>query len=294
MRRSLVLLALALLVGGCSRDAEEAAPTTEATPPVETAPPPVRVRRIHDLGVNPADGIIVVATDRGIYQLVVPGPRLDRLSADPFDATALAVVGPGRYFSSGHRPEGREDVPEDLGLLQTADGGRFWEAVSLVNEAAFVAIRIAGTSVYAYDRERRRLFVSRDGGVEWAPRPTPVRFADFTFDPVDSEHLVATADDGLYQSPDGGATWRRTGSARGLLAWPDGDRLYVAAPDGTLRRSADAGASFMRVGRIGGEPTALAAAGPQQLVAAVEGPAIMRSGDGGATWSEFWQSGTIG
>jgi photosystem II stability/assembly factor-like uncharacterized protein len=277
-----------------SGDGEEAATTEPPAATTEARPVAQGIEHIHALAVNPADGVLVVATHRGVYRLVDPGPRLDRLSADPFDAIGFAVAAPNLFFSSGHPPEGRNDLPQDLGLLHTTDGGRSWEGLSLNGAATFQVIRAVGTTVYGYDAASQLLLLSRDGGVTWSARPTPVVFGDLVFDPADSDSLLATAANGLYRSPDTGDTWRRVGSVRGYLTWPDVERLYVLATNGILRRSGDGGATFRRIGDVGGVPTALATGGERELFAAVEGPAIMHSSDGGATWSELWRSGTIG
>lgn len=107
--------------------------------------------------------------------------------------------------------------------------------------------------------------------------------------PDDSRHVVAAgASDlfrGLYESRDGGKSWKTIGDAVGLLAWPSPGRLFLVHGDGNVFLSTDGGARFERRGEIGGEPAALLGQGADELFAALHDGTIKRSIDGGSTWT---------
>ena len=99
---------------------------------------------------------------------------------------------------------------------------------------------------------------------------------------------MGSAENGLYSSDDAGESWRPRETLPNIrLAWPTSRSLFRVDPDGVVRRSSDAGATWEEVGQVDGETQALTAVGPNTLYAAdVEG-AIRVSRDGGGTWSQF-------
>lgn len=205
----------------------------------------------------------------------------------------FTVVGPGRFLASGHpdmRAMQEQGLPPNLGLIESRDGGDTWESLSLLGEADFHALRLAGERVYGFDATHGRLLASEDGGGTWSERATPGVLLDLAPDPDDPDHLVATGEQGLLRSRDGGRSWEPIGAAVGLLAWPEGGPLYLVDGGGALLVSAD-GEAWQRAGEIGGEPVALLAAGPQELYAALHSGAITRSSDGGETWTVRFSPG---
>ena len=69
----------------------------------------------------------------------------------------------------------------------------------------------------------------------------------------------------------------------GLLAWPVRDRLYLVDGAGTVQVSSDRGESWRPVGSIGGQPAAFMAT-EDQLLAALPDGTVRRSADDGASW----------
>ena len=104
--------------------------------------------------------------------------------------------------------------------------------------------------------------------------------------PAGVRTLVGSSESGLHTSADGGRTWRARDSVPGSrFAWPAPRALFRVDGDGVVRRSADAGMSWTRVGMVGGEPQALAAADARRLYAADIRGVIRQSRDGGRSWS---------
>src|SRR5690606_9410853 len=86
------------------------------------------------------------------------------------DTMAFTVIGPGHFLGSGH-PDGREDLPPFLGLIESADAGETWREVALTGEADFHLLVAAGDRVYGFGSEwegEESIFLrSSDGGRTW-------------------------------------------------------------------------------------------------------------------------------
>lgn len=92
-------------------------------------------------------------------------------------------------------------------------------------------------------------------------------------------------EEGLFESRNGGRTWQQISDVVGLLAWPTQERLYVVTGGGEVLVSTDGDRELDRRGNIGGEPAALLAQDPTELYVALHDGTIKRSAEGGATWT---------
>ncbi len=159
----------ATALSGCGDQASDA-PTPEAGDPG-----PIHV---HGLGVNPSDGSLFVATHTGLFRAGPSEMRARRVGDRYQDTMGFTVIGPDRFLGSGH-PDGREQLPPYLGLIESVDAGRSWQPVSLLGEADFHVLEARGQRIYGYgsDFESRepRFLTSTDGGRSWrrleAPEP---------------------------------------------------------------------------------------------------------------------------
>jgi len=241
------------------------------------------LQHIHGLGVNPRSGALVIATHTGLFQAAEGQTRVTRMGESRQDVMGFSVVGPNRFIGSGH-PDPTQNLPPNLGLIESRDGGRTWKSISLSGDADFHVLRSAGTRVYGFDGTQGRLMVSRDGGRSWSERRPPAAMFDLAIDPRSSDRIVASTERGLFRSPDGGRSWRALrGDVAGLLAWPTRGELYLVGAEGDVTRSSDGGRSFNRVGDAGGQPAAFVGEGGQ-LYAALGDGTVRRSADGGASW----------
>jgi hypothetical protein len=237
---------------------------------------------IHGVGVNPADDAVIIATHTGLFRAPAGRQTAERIGDRRQDTMGFTVVGPDRFLGSGH-PDLREDLPPLLGLIRSADAGRSWTPVSLLGEADFHVLRAAGRRIYGVNASDGRLLVSDDGGRGWASRTPPGPLLDVAIDPRDPDHVVAAAEDGLFRSRDAGSRWRPLEPGRtGLLAWGAAGLVLIEG-DGTVHAGRDAGRTFEVVGRVEGQPAALAAHGDELLVA-LHDNSVHVSGDGGRTW----------
>jgi photosystem II stability/assembly factor-like uncharacterized protein len=202
----------------------------------------------------------------------------------------FTIVGPDRFLGSGHpdlEEASEKNLPPHLGLIESTDKGQSWQSISLSGEADFHVLRFTGEHVYGYDASNDRLLVSADRGRSWNELEKPGPIVDLAVDPRDAGRiLVASAggvEEGLFESSDGGESWKRVSEAVGLLAWPD--RLYLIAGSGEVFASGDGGRRLKQQGEIGGQPAALVAEGPKELYAALHDGTIKRSTDGGVSWT---------
>jgi hypothetical protein len=285
MRRAIdafVLVALfASVVAGCAGDDTDGSSGDE---PRAGDPGPIHV---HGLGINPADGALFVATHTGLFR-AGSGEAQARRVADRFqDTMGFTVIGPDRFLGSGH-PDGRDNLPPFLGLIETVDAGRSWEPVSLMGKRDFHVLEAADKRIYGFgsdfDTREEGLLVSADRGRSWEEATAPEPLVSLAIDPSDPERVLASGEQGLHVSRDAGRRWRSLAARVGLLAWPSARSAYLVTLDGRVNRSADAGASWDHVGDVGGAPSAFESAGNELFVALHDGT-IKRSNDGGRSWA---------
>jgi hypothetical protein len=175
-------------------------------------------------------------------------------------------------------------LPPLLGLIESTDAGKTWRPISLLGEADFHVLRNAGDRVYGFDATNERLMVSRDRGRTWTEHRHPAPVIDLVPDPRRSRRVLASTERGLFESDDAGGSWRMRSEAVGLLAWPAPNRLYAVDGRGRVFTSSDSGREWKAVGDIGGQPAALLATAPRDLYVALHDGTIKRSANGGASW----------
>jgi hypothetical protein len=175
-------------------------------------------------------------------------------------------------------------LPPLLGLIESTDAGKTWRPISLLGKADFHVLRNAGDRVYGFDATNGRLMVSRDKGRTWSEHRPPGAVIDLVTDPRRSDRVLAATERGLFESDDAGRSWRARSEAAGLLAWPAPNRLYAVDGRGRVFASRDSGREWRAVGEIGGRPAALLATAPRDLYVALHDGTIKRSANGGASW----------
>jgi prolipoprotein diacylglyceryl transferase len=293
LRRSALLHAFLVIVAagsivlaaGCGGDEPAGGGQSgSADRPVVEDPGPVHV---HGLGINPKDGALFIATHTGLFRAAKGETEAKRVRDRYQDTMGFTVVGPDRFLGSGH-PDGRENLPPFLGLIESTDAGRTWRPIALQGEADFHVLEAAGEHVYGFgsdfETRREQLLVSRDGGRHWAERTPPEALIGLAIDPSDPRRVVASGGGGLHISSDEGRRWEPLSDRSGLLAWPASDRLYLFEPDGAVLRSRDGGRRWQATGDVGGQPAAFSSHG-RDLYAALHDGTIKRSSDGGVSWT---------
>lgn len=275
------MVAGVMALGACGGGSEEVL-GRDAPPP---DPGPVHV---HGLGVNPGDGLLYVATHTGLFRITEPGAA-ERVGETYRDFMGFTIVGPDHFLVSGH-PDARDrDLPVLLGLMESIDAGKTWESRSLLGEADFHVLRHEHGRIYGYDSSGERIMVSTDG-VEWRTLSS-LQVLDMVVHPTRSRVLLATTQEGLLWSDDGGRTWEPVPGGNApplvLMAW-ESEGLWGAALDGTVFLSEDEGRTWGRRSALGGFPEALLAH-DELLFAAAHSMGILRSDDGGRTWESLYR-----
>jgi hypothetical protein len=243
---------------------------------------------VHGLGVNPADGAVYIATHTGLWRVAPDEKKAERVGDRLQDTMGFTVAGSNRFLGSGH-PDPRDfrdgRLPPLLGLIESTDAGKTWRPISLLGKADFHVLRSAGDRVYGFDATNERLMVSSDQGRTWTEREPPATVLDLVVDPRRSGRLLATTEQGLFESDRAGKDWSKRSESAGLLAWPAPTRLYAVDGRGRVFTSADSGSKWRAVGDIGGQPAALLATAPRELYVALHDGTIKRSANGGVSWS---------
>ncbi|MDQ3768132.1 MAG: hypothetical protein M3370_01435 [Actinomycetota bacterium] len=279
----LVVLAVAgavLLATGCGGDDD---PSVGGEPSSGA----VSGGHVHGLAMAPGGDGVFIATHNGLYRAAGDGRAPVQVSAEQQDFMGFTVAAPDRLLASGHPAPG-QDLPGALGLIESRDGGRTWQPVSLLGEADFHVLRAAGERVYGFDGISRRFLASADGGGTWQERELPApMFVDLAIAPDDPERLVAATQDGLFTSNDAGRSWRPAGEAFGLLGWAPSGRLFVVDARAQILSGAPDGPLSPR-GALPELPvTFMAAEGA--LYAALGDGRVLRSQDDGASWTAIAQ-----
>ncbi|MBC9003022.1 F510_1955 family glycosylhydrolase [Micromonospora aurantiaca (nom. illeg.)] len=272
----LILLLVAVVIGVSWRG-ERSAPASS---------PQVSLSHIHGMAVNPADGLLYVATHHGVVR--VSNTEATAVGDSRQDTMGFTVVGPNHFIASGHPAPG-ESGPGQLGLIESTDAGRTWRVVSLTGQADFHALRSVGGVTYGLDSGTSSLLASQDR-LNWEAR-SRIEAHDLAVDPQRTDTMLASTQQGLQRSTDGGRTWRPSaGPIVLLLDWPARDRLNAIDVDGRILRSSDGGATWSpTAGSTPGAPAAFATHGEVLYVATLDGQ-VLRSNDAGATWEPMLTS----
>lgn len=255
---------------------------TDSPPPAAPTYDP-GLAHVHGLGVDPADGTLYAASHYGLFRVPDSG-KPERVGTLQQDTMGFTVVGPKHFLGSGHPDPADKSAPKQLGLIESTDAGRSWTPLSLAGQADFHALEAKHGSVYGYDSQTGQVAVTADRRT-W-DRRARVELADFAVSPSSPDVLLATTRQGMTRSTDGGRTFAPMAGTPvlQLVDWPEDALVVGVAPDGTVRTSADGGATWTRQGTVPGRPGALAAHGRTEVFLATE-DAIHRSSDGGRTFT---------
>jgi hypothetical protein len=237
----------------------------------------VALGHVHGLGVDPGTGDLYAASHYGLFRFPQSGQpaRVGPVQ----DVMGFTVVGPNHFLASGH-PGPDQGGPSNVGLLESTDGGRSWQTLSLAGQADFHALTTSHGVIYGSNAGQ--LMVSPDG-TTWQTRAR-IDMADLAASPQEPDTLLATTEQGLARSTDGG---RAFGPVAGvplllLITWSDGASLIGLTPEGAVQVSEDGGTTWQQRGFAGAAPEALTASG-DKVHAVVEGK-IVSSDDGGHTF----------
>jgi len=178
------------------------------------------------------------------------------------------------------------------GLYRSSDGGRHWQFFKLPNRDAMSLARV-GTGKTLWMAGHGVFARSEDGGQTWQElQPSSLPSLDihgFAVDPhTPGTVYAAVAGQALYRSTDNGATFTRAspdvGAAVMALAVTPSGDLLAGDMQRGLLRSSNGGRSWSETLNAQLAGLAVSPRNPQLILAA--GPGVLRSSDGGRTWKQ--------
>ena len=248
------------------------------------------VAHVHGLGIDPSDGALHVATHNGLYRMPGDGP-VERVSEGRHDYMGFTVAGADRFLASGHPAPGTAEAAELdrplFGLIESTDGGRTWEPISLSGEVDFHGLEAVHGNIYGFDSTNGRFLVSTDGGSTWDERSN-IPIGDLAVDPADEDRIVASTADGLAESTDGGRSWQLLdGPPVVFLDWHAERGLWGLDGQGTVHRLD--GGTWQAVEQLAGSPQALLVHDDGVVAAVDDGSTVIHTSADGQDWTERYR-----
>jgi len=122
------LLAVALAACGGSDDATVSGPGPPGSGPNAQSASGSALAHIHGLGVS--DDTLLIATHTGLWVAPEGQTQARRFGKSTQDIMGFSVLGGDRFIGSGH-PDPSQSLPPNLGLIESRDGGKSWQNISL-------------------------------------------------------------------------------------------------------------------------------------------------------------------
>jgi photosystem II stability/assembly factor-like uncharacterized protein len=261
-------------------------------------------------------------------------PMFDSQPIASIGALAVAPSDPNVIYVGSGEADMREDITYGNGMYKSTDAGQTWAHIGLTDSQQIGKILVDPTDAnvvyvaalgHAFGANAERgVFRSTDGGKTWSNvlhKDNDTGAIDMAFDPRDAKTIYASLwqtrrppwnvyppsngpGSGLYQSTDGGSTWKQLTNGlptEGLgrigiaVARSEPNRVYaiVDAKDGGLYRSDDAGATWHRMDnerRIWGRGWyfGIVEVDPKNAdVVYVSNTSVYKSTDGGKSFTSF-------
>jgi len=237
------------------------------------------MEHIHGIGVDPENGAVYAGTHYGLFR--IEDGTATRVS-EVQDFMGFTVAGSDHFLASGHPGEG-QGGHSSVGLIESTDGGQTWRELSLAGEADFHALEYRHGRVYGLNSMTGQLLVSEDKESWQELSGEPI--ADFAVSPEDPDALIATTEQGLVQSADGGRTFEAVSDAPLMVfvGWAEDGTLAGVTPEGVLYTADAPDGGWTERGNVGGQPEALTVHSADEIYAATDGTVLV-STDGGTTF----------
>ena len=271
-----------VLLGAACDDNELDKPLIEELAPNDG---PLDLIHVHGLGVNPADGLLYVATHTGLFRLKDGKPEL--VGKRNWDVMGFTVRGPNDFIGGGHpSPNEIRDgkYPPLLGFIQSKDAAKNWDILAMKGEADLHALAVHDGMIYAVDATKGNFLASPDGK-KWETR-SQLTASSIT---VESDgKILATTTKGTQRSADQGRTWTPVADAPALVLVATQPAAGAWGIDGKgVVYQMGGGGSWVRVGNVQGRPEAFAATSDRLFAATDQG--IFESRDG-RTWTALYKA----
>lgn len=269
-------LAATLALSACSQDTSSGSPGGKA----EAMPS----EHVHGISRDPGSGKVNLATHEGLF--VLQSDASWKQIGPEIDLMGFAVSGPGIFYSSGHPGQG-VDMPSPVGLMKSTDAGATWTVQSRAGQSDFHALTASSKGVMAFDGA---LGVTSDGKA-WQQGGLTAAPSSLASAP-DGSRVLATTEQGVLSSDDGGATWAPLPGAPQLLmtAWADPKTVVGVTASETIAVSVDAGLTWKTdLAKLANGQAVSASrdkAGVLEILVVTD-KSVLQSGDSGATLTDL-------
>lgn len=285
---ALTVVSLSVLVG-CSS-------TTVNTDEMDALDSPVAVSHVHGVDVDDVRERAVIATHYGLLSVdlsAAAGPSSPPAVLGDYRGDVMGFVRvDNRFLLSGHPPAGSGE-PANVGILEADLDAREWRALALSGEVDFHAMShmtVGESSLTAgIDSATGRVMTSNDGGVSWH-KGAVIAARDLAIEPSIAS-IVATTENGPVISDDLGQTWQSIERAPLLVLVEVGfdtdseRRVFGVDVHGALHVSPN-GLEWQSLGVLPIQPDAFGV-GESGTIVIVNTQSVMKSRDGGQTWSQI-------
>lgn len=213
------------------------------------------------------------------------------------------------FYSSGHPAPGAK-LPNPLGLVKSADGGKTLQRLAFTGLHDFhgMAVGYKNHAVYVANSQASPkldfgIHYSTDEGQTWqrsAFRGVKGGLLQLAVHPTAAGTVAAATEEGLFLSEDFGQSFARVGELKPVSAvsfTPDGTALLFG---GDRPYRLDLGSQQVRSlqsppakGKVGIAYLAANPAQPKEMVLATGGADVYRSIDGGESWAVLVEQGQV-
>lgn len=196
------------------------------------------------MGWAASEGELLAGGHPGLYRSTDGGTNFEKLagSAAVPDVHALGGAGGVLYLAS-----------PQTGVMASTDGGRSWGPRNAEAGRSFMGTILVDPT----DTDRLiapdmagALATSSDGGRTWQSLEGPMGAMAATWNPANTDEIIAVGMQGAERSTDGGATWgpiQLPSDTSAVVYSPDGQTLYAGVLSGeqaVVYRSTDGGQAW--------------------------------------------------
>lgn len=202
---------------------EEVEAQSEKKEKDQAAVPPLQekvteFKHIHGISYDPLrENTLYVGTHHGLFQIDTENEwRWLATESERHDLMGFTFLNEDTMISSGH-PAADSDLENPIGVITSSDRGETWEPAALHGEVDFHVLEVnAGNPevIYGVEAEETAFYRSSDGGDTWEtlgweglPEGEVAVYA-IVSNPEEPSSLLIGLPQGIFQSDDGGESWK--------------------------------------------------------------------------------------
>ncbi len=224
---------------------------------------------------------ILLGTHEGLF-ILKNSKTVIQVGKEEFDVMGLSIDG-NRFYASGH-PGPKSKLLNPVGLLNSTDGGKSWQKISLQGKVDFHLLESRNSELYGADSQSGDLLYSQNYGKTWSSRGKNL-FSDIAINPTNKKNALALAGGRLVST-------KKSFLSKSITA-PDlvftqiewSKKGLLGASGRKLLYSLDQGKTWKV--RYNFEAAISGLAKSPQLVVAITGSKIWTSTDEGKTFTLF-------